>query len=264
VSTSVAIVTGTARGIGAATAIRLSRDGFAVVGMDLDDGGPTLDRVLRGDVADPDTAAACVDAASQLGDLRVLVNNAGTVLDGAFASQSDQHWDDVHRSVVTGTRVMTRAVLARMRAAAADELAAGPDAVATPRRIISTVPAAAGVATAGASASASAGAAIAALTATLAREVGGFGIRVNAVLVGFVDTRLTGPLPPEAESQGADPSRPGPGLPEPVRQMAVATTALGRFGTPEEVAAVHAFLASSDADFITGAVIPATGGLLGT
>ena len=90
------------------------------------------------------------------------------------------------------------------------------------------------------------------LTRTLARELGGFGINVNPVAPGFIDTRLTA---------AADD---GTGVPEPLRQMTKAMTALGRFGSPEDVARVHLFLASSDADFVTGVTIPVTGGLLGT
>lgn len=259
----VAIVTGAARGIGAATAARLADDGLRVVAVDCD-AAALHDRwdaasdvvAVPGDVRDPAAAAAAVDRAQQHGALHVLVNNAGTVADRAFTAQADDQWDRVVSSLLGGTRTMTRAVLAVMCRDASRELATGPDATATPRRIITTVPAAAVTGSAGGSATAAAGGAVASLTTTLAREVGGYGIRVNAVLLGYIHSRLTGPLPPV----GAD----GPGLPEPVRQMVAATTSLGRFGTPEEVAAVHSFLASDAADYITGAMIPVTGGLLGT
>lgn len=255
-------MTGAARGIGAATATRLSDDGFVVIAVDVDgaalrscwDGAERVHPVV-GDVADPATAADAIAAAVAVGQLRVLVNNAGIVVDRAFTAQADDEWAAIQRTVVDGTRLTTAAVLAQMCADAAEELAAGPGARPTPRRVIATVPAATATATAGGSASAAAGGAVQALIRTLAREVGGHGIRVNAVLVGYVDTRLTGPLPVGGV---------GHGLPEPVRQIVAATTALGRFATPEEVAAVHAFLASADADYVTGAVIPVTGGLLGT
>jgi 3-oxoacyl-[acyl-carrier protein] reductase len=96
--------------------------------------------------------------------------------------------------------------------------------------------------------------AVVGLTRTLARELGSFGINVNAVAPGFIETRLTAAL-------GADDAV---GVAEPVRQMTKAMTALGRYGTPEDVARAHLFLASADADFVTGITLPVTGGMLGT
>lgn len=258
---AVAIVTGAARGIGAATAQHLADRGMHVVVVDSDGEALTARWSRRdvsavvGDVADPGCAQDAVTTATAAGHLRALVNNAGIVADRTFIAQPDEEWAAVQRTVLEGTRAMSRAVAHQMCRDAEVELSAGPEAPASARRIVNTIPAAAATGTPGGSASAAAGGALAGLTVTLARELGGHGIRVNAVLVGYVGTRLTGPLPPT----GA-----GPGLPEPVRQLVAATTALGRFGTPEEVAAVHGFLTSADADYVTGAVIPVTGGLLGT
>ncbi|MDQ1248796.1 MAG: 3-oxoacyl-[acyl-carrier protein] reductase, partial [Actinomycetota bacterium] len=92
-----------------------------------------------------------------------------------------------------------------------------------------------------------------AVTKTLARELGPFGINVNAVAPGFVETRLT-------QSKTAGETY---GIPEQMREMAKAMIALGRLGLPQDIAAVHAFLASSDSDFISGVTIPVTGGQLG-
>src|SRR5207253_3910542 len=96
--------------------------------------------------------------------------------------------------------------------------------------------------------------AIIGLTRTLARELGPFHINVNAVAPGVIETRLT-----QAKQEGED-----MGIPEQIRQMALMLIALGYYGRPEDVANVHAFLASSDADYVSGAVIPITGGQLGT
>jgi NAD(P)-dependent dehydrogenase (short-subunit alcohol dehydrogenase family) len=201
-----------------------------------------------------------VAAADAAGSVDALVCCAGAPHDRAFTAQDDASWSGVLAGVVDGTRVMARAVARRMQRAAEAELAAGPTARPSARRIVALAPATTRTATAGGSASAAAGGAVLALTATLARELGPWGIRVNAVLVGFVETRLTARLPDGAAL--GDPSTPG--LPEPVRQMAAATTALGRMGTPEEVAGAVAFLLGPDADYVTGAVLPVTGGLLGT
>lgn len=95
--------------------------------------------------------------------------------------------------------------------------------------------------------------AIIATTKTLARELGPFAINVNAVAPGFIETRLTA-----AKDDGGT-----LGVPEPTRQMAIALIALGRAGTPEDVAGVHAFLCSPDSDFLSGVTIPVTGGQFG-
>ncbi len=213
---------------------------------------------VPGDVRDAATATRAVDAAAGLGDLTALVNDAGLALDRAFGAHDDESWRTVVDTLLEGTRVMCRAVAEAMRAAAGSELADGGDP--RPRRITTTVPATTLTATAGGSASAAAGGAVAALTRSLARELGPHGIRVNGVVVGYAETRATQALPEGVALASPD----APGLPEPVRQMAAATTALGRFARPEEIAAVHAFLCSADASYVTGALVPATGGLLGT
>ena len=94
---------------------------------------------------------------------------------------------------------------------------------------------------------------IAALTRTLARELGPFLINVNAVAPGFIETRLTA-----AKQEGED-----FGIPEQVRQMALMLIALQRYGEPEDVANAHLFLASDEADYISGVVLPVSGGQLG-
>ena len=94
---------------------------------------------------------------------------------------------------------------------------------------------------------------IMALTKTLARELGPFRINVNAVAPGFIETRLT-----QSKQEGED-----IGIPEQVRQMALMLIALGRYGQPEDVANAHLFLASEEADFVSGVILPVAGGQLG-
>jgi len=92
-----------------------------------------------------------------------------------------------------------------------------------------------------------------AVTKTLARELGPFGINVNAVAPGFIETRLT-----QAKTEGDT-----YGIPEQLRAQSLSLIALGRLGEPEDIAKVHAFLASSDSDYVSGVTIPVTGGQIG-
>jgi 3-oxoacyl-[acyl-carrier protein] reductase len=92
------------------------------------------------------------------------------------------------------------------------------------------------------------------LTRTLARELGPFRINVNAVAPGFIETRLTA-----SKQEGED-----VGIPEQIRQMALMLIALGRYGEPEDVANAHLFLASAEADFVSGVILPVAGAQLGT
>ena len=241
-----AIVTGADTGVGGATVLQLRREGHTVIRVLAEgpgDDGPTD---VVGDPSSGDTAARAVAAAVAVGELRTLVVAGLRPLDRAFTTQTDDEWRDVADALMGTTRTMCRAVVSRMQADASAELAEGPLATALPRRIVLTMPATTLTATAGGSASAAAGGAVQALTRTLARELGGYGIRVNCVCLGYL-----------ADERADE-------LPEPVRQMAAATTALGRFGTVEEAAAVYAFAASDAADYMTGTTLNVTGGLLGT
>ncbi|MEE8602974.1 SDR family NAD(P)-dependent oxidoreductase [Euzebya tangerina] len=239
-------------GLGAAVGEELTRRGLQVVGVGRPASGHTAaaeehaGASVTGDLADPETAATATELAARQGDLSVLVVASLHPLDRAFVSQDDREWDLVLDSLLTSSRTFCRGVAPAMQAAAAAEMEPGPLARPAPRRIVLTVPATTATATAGGSASAAAGGAVVALTRTLARELGGYGIRVNAVRVGHL------------EDEGAA------AMATPVREMAAATTALGRFGTVQEAAAVYGFLASEGADYITGAVVDVTGGLLGT
>jgi 3-oxoacyl-[acyl-carrier protein] reductase len=235
-----ALVTGGSRGIGAATALRLAEAGadVAITYVQDEEGARAVVAKIEGagrrgvalpcDAADADGAAGAVHgAADALGRLDVLVDNAGIGVLGPIAALSDA---EVERVLA----VNVRAVFLACRAAA-DRLADGG-------RIISV-----GTALSrytggpGSTLYTMSKSALAGLTRPLARELGPRGITVNLIQPGPVDTDLNPAGGPFAEGQRA-------------------ATALGRFGTADEVASLVAYLASADAAFITGTEVVVDGG----
>lgn len=235
-----ALVTGGSRGIGAATALRLAEAGadVAITYVQDEEGARAVVAKIEGtgrrgvalrcDAAEADTAAGAVHgAADAFGRLDVLVNNAGIGVLGPIAALSDA---EVERVLA----VNVRAVFLACRAAA-DRLADGG-------RIISV-----GTALSrytggpGSTLYTMSKSALAGLTRPLARELGPRGITVNLIQPGPVDTDLNPAGGPFAEGQRA-------------------ATALGRFGTADEVASLVAYLASADAAFITGTEVVVDGG----
>lgn len=260
----VAIVTGAGRGIGRATAMRLAWDGAKVLvnDVDADPAQETVDLITRGgaeavlsthNTVDADAAEQLVrSAVDSFGKLDILVNNAGITRDRMFHRMDDETFDFVlDVNLRTGYHT-TRAAMPYLREVAKKEIAEN-GAVAYHRKINFTSSVAALTGNAGQYNYTAAKGAIIATTKTLARELGPFGINVNAVAPGFVETRLTA-----AKEEGAD-----FGIPQAMRDMAIAMIALGRPGVPEDVANVHAFLVSPDADFVSGVTIPVAGGQLG-
>ncbi|MHB1738815.1 MAG: SDR family NAD(P)-dependent oxidoreductase [Actinomycetes bacterium] len=262
--TRVAIVTGAGRGIGRATALRLAADGARVVVNDID-AQPARETVALvraaggsavADVSDTvDLAAArglVERAVGTYGQLDIVVNNAGTTRDKMFHTMDDEMYRFVLDANLTTGFHTTVAAMPYLREVAKAEIAEH-GRVAYHRKITFTSSVAALMGNPGQFNYTAAKGAIIAVTKTLARELGPFGINVNAVAPGFVDTRLTQPKVDEG----------GLGVPDHLRQAAVSMIALGRMGTPEDIANVHAFLVSPDADFVSGVTIPVTGGQLG-
>ncbi|MEI2717578.1 MAG: glucose 1-dehydrogenase [Candidatus Nanopelagicales bacterium] len=260
----VAIVTGGGRGIGQATSLRLAADGAAVVVNDIDEtpAAETVDLITQAggravaavaNTVELDQAHALVNrAVSEFGQLDILVNNAGTTRDKMFHGLDDELFDFVvDTNLKTGFHT-TLAAMPFMREVAKAEIKEN-GAPAYHRKIIFTSSVAALMGNPGQFNYTAAKGAIIATTKTLARELGPFGINVNAVAPGFVETRLT------AAKQSGETY----GIPEEMRTMARAMISLGRLGLPEDIANVTAFLASSDSDFVSGVTIPVTGGQLG-
>jgi 3-oxoacyl-[acyl-carrier protein] reductase len=241
----VALVTGAGSGIGRAIAHELARHGAAVVVNDLD--GERAERVAAeireagtpavaaiGSVGSAAAADAVVATAeSSFGRLDILVNNAGLTRDAWLHRMTDEQWDTVLDVVLRGSFLMCRSAAHLLRPAAAHH-----------RKIVNIASIAGVYGAAGTTNYSSAKAGLIGLTKALAREWAPARINVHAVAPGLVtNTRL------------AD------AMPDGLLEKMVALTPIGRGGLPEDVAAAVAFLASSDADFITGQVLELHGGL---
>jgi 3-oxoacyl-[acyl-carrier protein] reductase len=260
----VAIVTGAGRGIGRATALRLAADGAAVVVNDVDaePAGETVELIKASggaaaigifDTVDFAQAQALVALAVEtFGQLDIVVNNAGLTRDRMFHRLEDTQFSLVFDvNFRTGFHT-TSAAMPHLRDVAKAEIAAN-GVPRYNRKLVFTSSVVALTGNTGQYNYSAAKGAIISATKTLAMELGPFGINVNAVAPGFIETRMTA-----AKEAGS-----AVGVPEDVREQARSMIALGRLGQPEDVAAVHAFLVSSDADYISGVTIPVTGGQFG-
>ena len=260
----VAIVTGGGRGIGQATSLRLAADGASVVVNDIDD-APANETVALIEAAGG-KAIACVAntvemaqaerlvqaAVDAYGKIDIIVNNAGVTRDKMFHGLDDAQFDFVFDANLKTGFHTTLAAMPYLREVAKKEIAENGK-VAYNRKIVFTSSVAALMGNPGQYNYTAATGAVIPTRTTLARELGAFGINVNAVAPGFVETRLTA-----AKEPGKD-----LGIPEEMRQMAKMMISLGRLGQPEDIANVTAFLVSSDSDFVSGVTIPVTGGQLG-
>ena len=244
----VALVTGAARGIGAATALRLAREGADVAVLDLDESsaaataGSIADETgrrtlgLAADVTDADAVTAAVDrVADELGGLGILVNNAGVTRDNLLFKMSDDDWDTVLAVHLRGFFLATRAAQRHMVEARWGRIVS-----------MSSVSA---LGTRGQLNYSAAKAGLQGATRTLAVELGPFGVTANAVAPGFIVTDMTAAL---AERLGTSL--------EQFTQERAAATPVRRAGTPEDIAGVIAFLCSDDAGFLTGQTIYVDGG----
>jgi 3-oxoacyl-[acyl-carrier protein] reductase len=261
----VAIITGGGRGIGRATALRFAEEGATVVVADIDadpanevvaeiekNGGRAA--AAAGDITNMDAAKAAVDTAiKEFGKLDILVNNAGITRDKTFHNMTPDIWDQAIKINLYTAYNMAYSAMPHMREVAKKELSEKGE-VSYHRKITFTSSVVAITGNAGQANYTAAKGALISLTKSLARELGPFRINVNAVAPGFVETRLTA-----AKEEGSD-----LGIPEQMRQMAQAMIAIGRPGRPEDLANVHLFLCSSEADFVSGVVIPVTGASLGS
>ena len=239
----VALVTGSGRGIGRAIALRLAQEGATLVVNDLEvagggravaeeiqaAGGQAL--AIAADISHPSSVQELMEtAATALGGIDIIVNNAGITRDALIMRMSEEDWDRVLTINLKGAFLCTKAALRHMVRRRWG-------------RIINIASVVGLLGNAGQANYASAKAGLIALTKATAREVASRGITANAIAPGFIDTDMTRNLSPELKE-------------EILRQIP-----LGIFGQPEDVAHAAAFLASEAARYITGHVLHVNGGM---
>jgi 3-oxoacyl-[acyl-carrier protein] reductase len=243
----VAIVTGAARGIGAATAQRLAADGFAVAVLDLEEtatketvqaiegaGGRALG--VGADVSDAEQVQAAVERiAAELGAPVVLVNNAGVIRDNMLFKMTEVDWDLVMNVHLRGAFLMTRAVQKYM-------------VEATWGRVVNLSSTSA-LGNRGQANYSTAKAGLQGFTKTLAIELGKFGVTANAIAPGFIQTEMTKAT---AERMGI--------AFEDFIKGAASQIPVARVGQPEDIAHLVSFFASEGAGFVSGQVVYAAGG----
>ena len=245
--TRTAVVTGAARGIGAAVAKRLARDGFAVAVGDLDEaaGKPVVEEIQAGggralavgaNVADEQAVQAAVDRiAEELGEPTVLVNNAGITRDNLLFKMTVDDWDGVMNVHLRGSFLMSRAVQGYMTKAGWGRIVNLSSTSALGNR--------------GQANYAAAKAGLQGFTKTLALELGKFGVTANAIAPGFIETEMT----------AATAARVGMAF-EDFKNAAAAQIPVARTGTPEDIAHAVSFFASEGAGFVSGQVLYVAGG----
>jgi 3-oxoacyl-[acyl-carrier protein] reductase len=263
-----AIVTGSARGIGRATAELLVSQGAQVLINDLD--GDVAEQAsgeiagetatFAGDLTKPGVPEALVQTAiDSFGKIDIIVNNAGYTIDAPVHKMTDEHFQamlDIH--TVVPFRVI-RAAAPHLREPAKKEREEGKEVF---RKIVNVSSTSGTFGNAGQANYSAGKAGVVGLTKTIAKEWGQFKVNVNAVAFGFIDTRLTQAKDDE-NTMEKDGEKIQLGIPEQMRQMASMLIPLGRPATPEEAAGGIFFLCTPWSNYVHGQTLHITGGLFG-
>ena len=223
----VALVTGASLGIGHAIAAELAKQGAKVIGTATTEEGA---QKIDGRILDVRNAEQCDALVKELGDIAILVNNAGITRDNLALRMKDAEWDEVMETNLRAVFRLSRAVMRGMMKARWG-------------RIINVTSVVGAAGNAGQANYAAAKAGVVGMTKSLARELGSRNITVNCVAPGFIDTDMTRALPEQS------------------RNALLAQIPLGRLGSADEVAAAVAYLASPAAGYVTGSVLHVNGGM---
>lgn len=241
-SSRIAIVTGSSRGIGQAIALRLAKDGYFVVGTaTTESGAAAIEQTLSAaglkgagrvlNVADTTSVEQFLNSVTENFNVpTVLVNNAGITRDNLLMRMKDDEWDGIIQTNLSSVYRLCKGCIKGMMKARAG-------------RIVNVTSVVGVMGNAGQTNYAAAKAGIIGFTKSLAREVGSRGITVNAVAPGFIETDMTAALPEEQ------------------KRALLGSIPLGRLGRTDEVAAAVAFLCSDEAGYITGETLHINGGM---
>lgn len=239
----IALVTGSSRGIGRAIAIELAKSGIDIIINDYENPQEGIEVVheinkigqraihIQADVSNHNQVDKMIEKILyEFGRIDILINNAGIVMDKKLENMSMVQWDSVISVNLTGTFNCTKAVITHMK-----EYGGG--------KIINITSVVGEIGNFGQSNYAASKGGVIAFTKTVAKEYANYGIIVNAIAPGFINTKMV------------------EGIPQKAMQKIIAQIPLGRLGDPEEVAKLVCFLASDDANYITGQIININGGI---
>jgi 3-oxoacyl-[acyl-carrier protein] reductase len=266
----VALVSGSGRGIGRAVAMRLAREGAAVVVNDLDAApGDEVAEAIRGaggravacngDVAAREFADRFVATAlNEFGGLDIIVNNAGYTWDAVIQKMSDEQFDAIMDVHLKAPFRILRAASEYIRVTAKAESQTGAPRC---RKVVNVSSIAGLYGNAGQANYSAAKAGIVGLTRTMAKEWGRYNVTVNCVAFGLIATRLTQQLGEEGASIKVGEREVSVGLHERTLAGIRAAIPLGREGATEEAASAVYMLCSPDSDYVTGQVLEVTGGV---